>query len=242
MCTVSWWQKGDSYGVLFNRDESRRRQEARPPSLFHEDGISFLSPVDPDGGGTWIWVNTGGLIGCVLNNYPRQDKTKHPASPVSRGLLLKSLASHKTISSVEAAIGDASLAHYRPFFLLFFSAGRIVLFSWDGELLDRKEGDAVTCPLTTSGYKPEEVSLYRKVQFEKLAGGLRDRSFEDLVSFHCQHDPDMPACSVLMSRPDARTVSQSHVRVEPDMISFSYAAVFEQVQLQPAVIARKSRV
>ncbi len=241
MCTVSWWQKGGSYGLIFNRDESRKRLEARPPTLFSEKETTFLSPVDPDGGGTWIWVNDHGLIGCVLNNYPRQVKAKHPANPVSRGLLLKSLACHTTISAVKTAVGSTPLACYHPFFLLFFAADRLVLFGWDGERLECRENRAITCPLTTSGYKPEEVIGYRKKQFEKLVGDGVGRSFQDLISFQCQHDSEWPACSVLMSRPDARSVSQCRVLVEPDMISFSYAAISEQAQLQPARITRLSR-
>jgi uncharacterized protein with NRDE domain len=240
VCTVSWWRKGDSYGVLFNRDESRKRLEAQPPSTFLEGDCSYLSPVDSDAGGTWIWVNRYGLIGCVLNNYSRHDKV--PGHPVSRGLLLKSLACQKTIIEIRAEIDKEELENYRPFFLLLIAAESIALLSWDGGQFGCRMDEAVSVPITTSGYKPEEVIAYRKEQFEKLTGRRPEYSFEDLLLYQCQHDPHLPTHSVLMSRPHARTVSQSQVRVEPKEISFSYATVSEQAQLEPAKITRLSRV
>jgi len=240
VCTVSWWRKGDSYGIIFNRDESRKRLEALPPAIFGGSDCSYLSPVDSDAGGTWIWVNRYGVIGCVLNNYPCHDKS--PVNPVSRGLLLKSLACQKTIIAIKAAIDEEELETYRPFFLLFFTADSIVLLGWDGEQLECREGGEVSVPITTSGYKPEEVIAFRKEQFEKLTGGRAEYSFEDMLMYQCRHDPNRPTHSVLMSRPETRTVSQSQVLVEPDMISFSYATVSEQSQLEPAMITRLSRV
>lgn len=45
MCTVTWWRNNTSYGVLFNRDESRMRLEGRLPARFEASGISYLSQV-----------------------------------------------------------------------------------------------------------------------------------------------------------------------------------------------------
>lgn len=47
MCTLSWWRDGTSYGVFFNRDESRMRLEAEIPCRFETSGISYLSPDGP---------------------------------------------------------------------------------------------------------------------------------------------------------------------------------------------------
>jgi len=62
-----------------------------------------------------------------------------------------------------------------------------------------------------------------------------------LVRYHSQFHADFPAHSVLMSRPETRTVSQSQIRVTSELITFSYASVSQQCHLQPAVAITMSR-
>lgn len=70
MCTVSWDTSSTADLLWFNRDEQRSRSVAEPPRQHNlPEGLSVLSPVDPDGGGTWIGVNECGLIVCLLNAY-----------------------------------------------------------------------------------------------------------------------------------------------------------------------------
>ncbi|RZW26226.1 MAG: hypothetical protein EX260_01565, partial [Desulfobulbaceae bacterium] len=101
MCTLSWWHTERAYGVFFNRDESIRRSVAEPPAARKQDGLVHLSPHDPDGGGTWIFANRAGLIGCLLNNYQAPFKA---LQPVSRGLLLRSLAGQPAVAAAADAV------------------------------------------------------------------------------------------------------------------------------------------
>ena len=70
MCTLTWW-RGESgeLEIFFNRDERKTRPVADPPSRFESDGVSFLSPRDPKGGGTWMTVNEYGIVVCLLNKW-----------------------------------------------------------------------------------------------------------------------------------------------------------------------------
>ncbi len=56
MCTLTWRREGkETFEVFFNRDEKKTRSMAEPPREFtNPDGLRFLSPVDPDAGGTWM--------------------------------------------------------------------------------------------------------------------------------------------------------------------------------------------
>ena len=61
MCTLAW-KRDQLTGleVYFNRDELKTRPIARPLRVLKEDGVRFLSPQDPRGGGTWMLANEYG--------------------------------------------------------------------------------------------------------------------------------------------------------------------------------------
>lgn len=238
MCTLSWWQKPGCYGVLFNRDESVRRSAAQPPGIWEEGGTTYLCPLDPDGGGTWIFANRAGIIGSLLNNYAVPHKAEHP---VSRGLLLKSLARYETISAAAEALEEVGLASYSGFHLFLFSGGAALLYNWDGESLIRQSGSQISCPLTSSGYRYEEVAAYRRAQFGLQVDPEGTDYIKNLQDFHSYHDERWPAHSPLMVRADARTVSQSRVSVEPKQISFSYRTVDLSRKPQSALLTTLSR-
>jgi hypothetical protein len=63
MCTVTWELDGDAYRLYCNRDEKFTRATAEPPTAYvsAQTGLRFLSPRDPDGGGTWLTVNELGM-------------------------------------------------------------------------------------------------------------------------------------------------------------------------------------
>jgi len=240
VCTMSWWRHDTSYGVIFNRDESRLRSEAQIPSRFELSGVSYLSPVDPEGGGTWIWVNANGVIGCLLNNYNVLKSV--PADPVSRGLLLKSLASCKDSESLCRSVSAAILENYRGFSIFAMDRHHHCMVVWNGDKLLLLAQQDVHIPLSSSGFMPEEIISYRTELYRSRFGSSSNPEPEDLLSYHFFHDPELPAHSVLMSRPDARTVSVSQISVEAKSINFSYRAVSERCRLRPHTSCSLNRV
>lgn len=74
MCTLTWWRgaAGEGYEVFFNRDELKTRPPAKPPAAGERGGVRFLSPVDTQAGGTWIWANQFGVVMALLNWYDRE--------------------------------------------------------------------------------------------------------------------------------------------------------------------------
>ena len=215
MCTLTWWREDDRYGVRFNRDESVRRSVALPPSIREAEGCRYICPVDPDGGGTWIWVNETGVVACVLNNYTAIENS--PAGPISRGILLSSLAPAVSVSGLERRMERVDCGRYRGFFLFGCDGENTVLFSWDGAALTKQP--APSCPVTTSGFLPAEVTAYRVKQYRDQVTDGSGPLPQKLASYHQTHAPDFPAHSVLMARPDARTVSLSAIVVARDHIA-----------------------
>ncbi len=243
MCTLSWWRKEQTYGVLFNRDESVNRSAALPPAIHNDEGCRYICPIDPDGGGTWAWVNEAGLIGCILNNYsaPVGENKK-----ISRGLLLTSLAASGSIAAIEALVDGLDCSRYRGFHLFLFDGSSVELYSWDGAVLGKKSGDQLSPPLTTSGFRPREVVSFREELWRQSArwdtAGTQhaDADSDRLARFHCYHHPDFPAYSPLMQRADARTVSQSRISVEARQIRFAYTEV-DNLQLGPLHVTMVDR-
>jgi hypothetical protein len=144
------------------------------------------------------------------------------------------------------AIGDtvsaADLSPFRAFLILAFDDDDILQLNWDGKSVTSLQGGEVKCPLTTSGFLPDEVADYRRTQFASKFGAQPERSYETLVAFQSEHNPQMPAHSVLMSRKDARTVSQTRVRVSNENVRLAYFTVSEANVLEPAGEEGLSRV
>lgn len=239
MCTLTWWWEDDSYGVLFNRDESVKRGTAESPVIYEEAPCRSIRPTDPDGGGTWIWVNEAGVIACLLNNYTA---IKHiPTNPVSRGLLLTSLASVPSVAALKQYVTALDCSSYRGFYLFGYDGRSKTLFIWDGMELSIRAAEEVSCPVTTSGFLPEEVIAYRRNHYQLQVAKRHGSRLSNLETYHTTHNPEFPAHSVLMARPDARTVSHSRIVVDPARIRFSYSPVDLQQRMGPAVLTTLER-
>ncbi len=162
MCTVSWLLANDGYQVFFNRDEQKGRALAYSPKYFNERGIKYLMPVDPVGGGTWIAINQAGLSICLLNYYqkntPRRDL-------ISRGLLVKSLVSHTSLTKIRYALSKLPLQRYAAFTLLVFPShltaqtGDVYAVRWDGHALTTV---TAVSPMVSSSVALAEVTNYRE--------------------------------------------------------------------------------
>ena len=74
---------GRGWRLACNRDESRKRPAAEPPSSHTFGPRHALMPTDPPSGGTWIAVNSAALAATLLNvNLPDRPIALRP---VSRG-------------------------------------------------------------------------------------------------------------------------------------------------------------
>lgn len=197
MCTLTWEVGSEGLEVYFNRDEKKDRPVAHPPKEALLNGVRFLSPLDPRGGGTWMLVNEYGVVICLLNRWHEE-----AAGPVgrSRGRLVKQLADVKEVSEVGGRLGE--LEEYAPFTLVALSREGEAGWAWDGEDL-RKE--VLRGFLTSSSFSYPEVKA------------ARERAFEGMVSrgkFHASEGEELSAYSVRMHREDAQTWSRSYLKVD----------------------------
>lgn len=215
MCTCSWTLNSDGYELFFNRDEQRSRAQALAPQQFTENGTSFFMPVDPMGKGTWIASNHYGLSVCLLNYYQGQT----PNGPlISRGLLVKQLASSQSVIEAEAIIKSLDLSRMAPFSLLVFDAdltesnGQVHGFQWNGSQLTSFQPKS---PMISSGIDFENVVEARLASYSRSQSPLE---------FHCHRDEISGHLGVCMHREDAKTVSLTYISVSPESKYMNYYA------------------
>ncbi len=220
MCTVTWLSEGPVLQLFDNRDERNRRAAAEPPRMHRRGALPFLAPVDGDFGGTWVTVNGCGLVLCLLNRYldgDRQDRKDY----LSRGLLVRDLASSESPDTLAADLTSRDLRIYRAFSLLVARAGAPPsLWIWNGE---RLRSESAMMPLVSSPRAAEVLASRRKV-LEEMRSSWSGSEAELLMLFHRSHRPNKGAASVCMHHARAKTVSFTRVQVDDRRVVMDYVA------------------
>lgn len=216
MCTLTYLLHENGYELYFNRDEQRSRLLAIPPKLNHTNGAIY--PLDPQGDGTWIAVNQRGLTLALLNYY--QAPLNDNPHIVSRGKLILSLLDIG--GDVIEQLKMMDLQVYQPFQLCIFPEDlsinnhKVHRVKWTGSELSLMNIDL---PITSSSIDFNDVFQKRKCRFNKTVD-VNSPSSIQLKTFHFSTEL-IGKHSVNMQRPDAQTVSISHIVINHD-ISFKY--------------------
>jgi len=220
MCTVSWKLREDGFDLFFNRDELNTRSIALPPAVQLSESMPYIAPMDPDGGGTWIAINTAGIGFFLLNNY-QNTYLPDPAIRKSRGGLIDALVHFDSITDAVNKLCWIDLTCYEPFTIGMITGGEAVaVYSWDGFILSRKL--KIKAPLSSSSADSwPDIIKWRKKRFEKI---VQDSSSTpaQFIRFHCDYYPADPAASVCMRRGNAATVSLSHISTTENAVTFGY--------------------
>lgn len=248
MCTLTWSLEPGGFDLFFSRDEVRTRRPALPPTVAEHDGLSIAAPTDADAGGTWIAVNSAGLAVCLLNGYRAGDVGAH--APISRGLLVRELASAPTWTEVAHRLERVELRQYRSFALVAFEPGPAPhratphRATWNGTHLEVQALTDADRPLCSSSLDPIGSGASRRAQLLDLEREHGPLAAAQLEAFHRTHLPERGSLSVCMHREDAHTVSLTHVRVSPDSALLRYSAgapcaasSFESVRLRRTALA-----
>jgi uncharacterized protein with NRDE domain len=221
MCTATWTRDGAGYDLFFNRDEKRTRKPGLPPVVQARNGMPFIAPLDGDAGGTWLAANANGVSVGILNFYAA-DARRAAEGRSSRGLLVLALADARSAAEASSRLEKIVAADYRPFHLLVVDPSLAALHTWDGfEMVARQlaEGDL---PVTTSSFDTEIVVAHRRARLGAMRVQHGEADVALLHEYHLSREERGDAYSVLMRRPDAETVSISHVQVRPDVVRFTY--------------------
>lgn len=218
MCTVSWIETPNGHELFFTRDELRSRGQGARPQPFTTGDTGFLAPTDSDSGGTWIAANAHGVSLCLLNHYPAG--YRQPPTLISRGLLVKDLATSASVEQVFTRLAAMPLGSYAPFTLLAIDDQPPHTARWDGNLLE--PATIPTQPLASSSRDAQAAGVARlRLWREMTAGQALDRDL--CLRFHRSHEPERGALSPCMHRRDARSVSFTWIRSTANEIQMTYA-------------------
>lgn len=243
MCTVSVIrpahdrERGGHPGVplvrlICNRDEVRTRARSTGPQRLDLGPRRAVMPIDPESGGSWVGANDAGLVACLLNANPTAGAGGPENAPRrrSRGILVPLALECSTIGAAVARIGETEPSGFLPFRLMIFDAWRICICEGDGSrlTLGRINPMGPARMLTSSGLGDRLVEPVRRPLFEAM---LRERAdpLDAQEEFHRHRWRDRAHLSVLMSRPDARTVSQTTVDLFHDLASVSFCGLDDEL-------------
>ncbi|MDI9365176.1 MAG: NRDE family protein [Flavobacterium sp.] len=129
MCTVAFLPYNNKFYFASLRDESPKREQALPPTIYNIDGIEILAPLDGLAGGTWVGASAFGNIVILLNgafeNHERADRYV-----MSRGVIVKNLLAQQ---QPVAAWQLIDLQNIEPFTLVVWQQQLLYELVWDGQ-------------------------------------------------------------------------------------------------------------
>ncbi len=222
---MTWHDQPDGYRVFFNRDERNERKPGLTPKIRQHGDTRLIAPLDGNFGGTWIAVNEHGLTVCLLNAFPAtpdadSDSLRHYTS---RGHLTLTSAACPSSGHVVDALQEIDADRFQPFVLVAIEPGGGALIHWTGRSLELTRSRPSRQPLVSSSFCTEEVRRNRVAVFGRLLGDASAiDAVEQHLAFHASHDPVAGPHSPCMHRPDASTVSFSHVHVDSEKVRFHY--------------------
>ena len=222
MCSVTWGHQTGQTVIHCSRDEQRQRPPGLPPQHFLEGGVHVIAPIDPAGGGTWLWANEHGIVATLLNFYDAIPPHDH--SPTrSRGLLLKGLAASPSAAVLFNGLEQALQQHtFAPFWIVAWPPGQDPShWSWDGSVLKSHTSTFADLPFSSSSWNTEQVLEERKRLFrEQFPTAPSDP--ETLRQFHLSISSQGPEWGPLMTRARTQTVSLTQITVCEADITMAY--------------------
>jgi uncharacterized protein with NRDE domain len=240
MCTLSVIRPTPlSLRLAFNRDESRNRQASLPVRKSEHASHQALMPIDAAAGGTWIAVNSFGVVFALLNHNAippsstsSYDTRAKPTVAISRGTIIPQLLRCTSTHDAGLHFRQLRAQDFSPFRLLVLSLHSAIDFVWEGQQLLESPVD-LTKPfmVASSSLGDALVIPPRQKQFDSTVA--KDPTPEVQDAFHDWKSPQAGFESALMQRPDARTVSQAVVHLSQTHVKMRVALLDDQLLQMP---------
>ncbi len=212
--------------LICNRDEQRSRPVARELVQRRLGARDAIMPIDPRSDGTWLGANDCGLVACLLNATPHPEATsENPSHGVhtSRGAIVPATLYACSIEEALILVRGLIPGQFPPFRLLVLTSDLFFIASSDIASITITDPQPLLAPLllTSSGLGDHLVESPRRSLFNDLLIAAPD-ALAVQAEFHEHRWPDRSHLSVLMSRPDARTISRSTLDLFPDAVRLTH--------------------
>jgi uncharacterized protein with NRDE domain len=198
--------------VAANREESRTRPSQAPFRWTSSATPTVWAGRDELAGGTWLGVNSTGLLAAVTNRPGgSRDATRR-----SRGLLcLDTLRCESPKSARSNFVDELSVRRFNPFNLLCASHVEGWVGTWQGDIRDLAPGVHIIS--NYGDVDDDTLPIVReardKIESLNLASPVIDELFGSLARVCAHTDQPFPLCHV---GGDYGTVSSSLVAVKAD--------------------------
>lgn len=172
-------------------------------------------------------MNDAGIVATLLNRTPPRLVSTSP-SVCSRGLIVPQVLSCRSVPRAVQAAASLDVSSFNPFCLLVANGTSVATVTSDGRTMTVQFIDPSTpCMLTSSSLGDALVTAPRTALFEDLVltpfrAGDISGAREGQTRFHAHSWPERRALSVVMSRPDACTVSRTIIDVSRSGIELVY--------------------
>ncbi len=209
-------------------------------------GTKAVWPVDPASGGTWIGANEAGIAMVLLNRTPGAGSPRvfpvlaaHSGSLLiggfaprwgrrrSRGTIIPDLLRRRRIESALEAAGNLPACDFEPFTLLVLHGIHIGVLANTGKRMSLTT-DVLSRPIlfTSSSLGDHTVIEPRRALFARMVERRPEPlNLDGQAAFHRHRWRSRPSISVLMSRPDAATVSRTMLDVDSRAVRMRYAPI-----------------
>ena len=227
MCTVSLVPLANGRRIVCNRDERSSRPRALAPRVVPIGRRSAVFPIDPISGGTWIGVNDACLAFVLLNRA--LDERVGPVSfAQSRGTIIPPLLGHDRLFVATEQAMAIDPTRFEPFRLIGLQDSAVVAITSNGQRLSRAVLRA-DHPLlfTSSSLGDARVEIPRGDLFDRMVVNSRYGFERGQHRFHRHRWLRRPEISVVMRRPDARTVSRTTIDVARQTVTMRYEPLHE---------------
>jgi hypothetical protein len=205
--------------LVFSRDEQRARLPGIPPEAVVRGDRRVLMPRDGTAAGTWIAANDAGVVFALLNL--NSGSARGPGEPDeriarlrTRGAIIPELVEACTAAEALERTHALDPRAFRPFRVLACDRQGGWMETVSTGTTMHRSLQPLDRPLmrTSSGLGDDVVTAARLSLFHTMLGGtVRTAAAQD--RFHRHQWADAPELSILMNRPDARTVSITTVEV-----------------------------
>lgn len=237
MCTVSILRHGDGVRVTMNRDEARTRAPELPIQTFSAGDLAWLAPVDSEASGTWMGLNSAGLVACLLNVYGAENEkpVMRSAGKKSRGTLVMDALRQGSFDDacrwVETSVEPDQ---FMPFRLALVSVAGASTFRWTGDGTVISESIEDEALLVSSSWHPEAVRRWREERFAAWVNSGRP-FVNGIPAFHLSSETGSETYSVMMARELSctRSVTQADIGGDPPVARLRYWPVVEGVLKGP---------